>query len=105
MSETYTAVLDRIVDGETAVLLLEDDGAVIDERTLAIDRLPDEGRHEGAVFDVELEGGDDEDDDSTGESPLTITYRPSTERKRREAMEDRFDRLSERLPDDERSNE
>ncbi|MFD1561957.1 DUF3006 domain-containing protein, partial [Haloarchaeobius amylolyticus] len=40
MSETYTAVLDRIVDGETAVLLLEADGDVVDDLLVAVETLP-----------------------------------------------------------------
>ena len=90
MIETYTAVLDRIVDGETAVLLLEDDDSVVDEHTLDIERLPDDGRHEGAVFDVDLEDG----------TVLEMRYRPEAERTRRESTQERFDRLSERLSDE-----
>ena len=90
MTGTYTAVLDRIVDGETAVLLLEDDGTVVDERVLDVGRLPEDGRHEGAVFDVELA------DEALGE----LRYRPSAERERRESAQERFDRLSERLSEE-----
>lgn len=95
MTETYTAVVDRIVDGETAVLLLEGDDGVGDERTLGVESLPEEGRHEGAVFDVELEA-----DELRG-----MTYRPSEERERRRDARERFDRLSERLSDSDRSEE
>ena len=90
MTERYTAVLDRIVDGETAVLLLEADGTVVDERVLDVERLPEDGRHEGAVFDVEL--ADDRLE--------AVTHRPSVERDRRTDAQDRFDRLSERLSDE-----
>jgi len=90
MTETDTAVLDRIVDGETAVLLLEADGSVVDERTLDIDRVPEDGRHEGAVFDVELEDG----------TLREMRYRPEAERTRRESTQERFDRLSERLSEE-----
>ncbi|QSW99727.1 DUF3006 family protein [Haloterrigena alkaliphila] len=104
MTETYTAVLDRIVDGETAVLLLEVDGAVVDERVLDVDRLPEDGRHEGAVFDLELEDegedGDEEGDAKESDPIRELTYRPSAERERRDDAQDRFDRLSERLPDE-----
>ena len=94
MTERYTGVVDRIVDGETAVLLLEDDETetVIDERVLDVDRLPEEGRHEGAVFDVER--ADD------GDRLEAVTYRSAAERERREEAQDRFDRLSERLSDE-----
>lgn len=92
MSDAATAVLDRIVDETTAVLLLEDEDGetVVDEYTLAVDRLPEAGRHEGAVFAVTVE------DDTLGE----VSYRPATERDRRAAAQDRFDRLSERLSDE-----
>ncbi|ELY40324.1 DUF3006 family protein [Natronorubrum tibetense] len=90
MTETDTAVVDRIVDGKTAVLLLETDDTVVDERTMAVESLPEDGQHEGAVFDVEFE------DDELRE----LTYRPSVERERRESAQERFDRLSERLPDE-----
>lgn len=91
MSETHTAVLDRIVDGENAVLLLEADGDVIDERIVDVETLPEDGRHEGAVFDVTV----DED------TLLEASYREAAERERRESARERFDRLSERLSDDE----
>ena len=93
MTERYTGVVDRIVDGETAVLLLEDDETetVVAERVLDVDRLPEDGRHEGAVFDVEL--ADD------GDRLEAMTHRPAVERERREEAQDRFDRLSERLSD------
>ncbi|WP_339102830.1 DUF3006 domain-containing protein [Haloterrigena salinisoli] len=113
MTEHYTAVLDRIVDGETAVLLLEDDGTVVDERVLDVGRLPEDGRHEGAVFDVELaddDGSLEADDDNSleadddrfeaGDDLESVSYRPSLERDRRNEAQDRFDRLSERLSDE-----
>lgn len=87
--EPAVAVLDRIVDGETAVLLLEDDGEVVDERTLDVADLPADGRHEGAVFEVVLE-----------DEGLEATYRADEERARRERARKRFDRLSERLSDE-----
>ncbi|SEV83407.1 Protein of unknown function [Natrinema salifodinae] len=91
-TETHTAVLDRIVDGETAVLLLEEAGDVVDELALDVDALPDEGRHEGAVFEVRV----DRDEGTLREA----TYREDEERERRESAQERFDRLSERLPDE-----
>ncbi|MFC4543326.1 DUF3006 domain-containing protein [Halosolutus amylolyticus] len=90
MTDHYTATLDRIVDETTAVLLLEDEGSVVDERTVDVERLPLDGRHDGAVFDVELADG----------SLRAVTHRPDAERDRRERLQDRFDRLSERPPDD-----
>jgi hypothetical protein len=95
MSETHTAVLDRIVDGEKAVLLLEADGDVVGERIIDVERLPESGRHEGAVFDVTVDE----------ETLLEASYREAAERERRESARARFDRLSERLPDGDRDEE
>ncbi|ELY66838.1 DUF3006 family protein [Natrinema versiforme] len=92
MSERYTAVLDRIVDGETAVLLLEDDGEAVDERLVDVEQLPADGRHEGAVFEVTVDE----------ETVLEASYRADAERERRESTRERFDRLSERLSDADR---
>ncbi|WP_226479632.1 DUF3006 family protein [Natrinema amylolyticum] len=95
MSETHTAVLDRIVDGETAVLLLEAEGDVIGERIVDVETLPEDGRHEGAVFEVTVEE----------DALLETTYREEVERDRRESTRERFDRLSERLSDVDRDEE
>ncbi|GAB7018277.1 DUF3006 domain-containing protein [Halostagnicola bangensis] len=90
MSSKYTAVLDRIVDGKTAVLLLEEGGSVTQERTVPIEELPADGQHEGAVFEVRA----DED------SILETAYKAEDERERREQAQSRFDDLSERLSDE-----
>ncbi|MCU4740530.1 DUF3006 domain-containing protein [Halobacteria archaeon AArc-m2/3/4] len=129
MNRTITAVLDRIVDGQTAVLLLEGEGErgenetadereedetdtqrddagereakasvdrtstnanrPVDQLDVDVETLPEVGRHEGAVFDVDLENG----------ALVDATYRPEETRDRRERAQDRFDRLSERLSD------
>ncbi|MFP8951880.1 DUF3006 domain-containing protein [Natrialbaceae archaeon A-arb3/5] len=86
---SYTAVLDRLVD-ESAVLLLERDGEVVDEHVTAVSNLPDAGRHEGAVFEVEL----------VDSSLDAVDYRPAAERERRDRAQERFDQLSERLSDE-----
>lgn len=90
MTGTRTAVLDRVVDGETAVLLVEEDGAVVDELTVPVDRLPDDGRTEGAVFTATIRDGE----------LAGLTYRPEETESRRESAQDRFDRLSERLDEE-----
>ncbi|ELY89996.1 DUF3006 family protein [Natrialba taiwanensis] len=102
---TYTAVLDRIVDGETAVLLLEDDGDPVAEVTLPVDRVPAAGQHDGAVFEVTVdETTDDEtaNEETTNEvnSVVDLEYREDEEDVRRERTQDRFDRLSERLSEE-----
>lgn len=89
MSDTYTAVVDRIVEG-VAVLLLEADGETVDQHELPTDELPDEGGHEGAVFEATVEDG----------TIVDLEYRPGTEADRREAAQDRFDRLSKRLDEE-----
>lgn len=89
MSADATAVLDRIVDDETAVLLLEDDGEVVDQVTLPVDRLPEDGRTDGAVYAIELADGD----------VLDLTYRADETASRRESAQNRFDRLAERFDD------
>ena len=87
MTETATAVLDRIVDGETAVLLVEADGDVVDELTVPVEELPEPGREEGAVFDVDAADGE----------LRRVEHRPEETAERRRRAQDRFDRLSERL--------
>lgn len=90
MTGARTAVLDRIVDGETAVLLVEEDGEVVDELTVPVDRLPGDGRTEGAVFTATFSDGE----------LAGLTYRPAETESRRESAQDRFDRLSERLDEE-----
>lgn len=90
MTDERTAVVDRIVDGETAVLLLESDGQVVDEISVPADRLPETGRHDGAVYGIVYEDGD----------VHSLIYRPEDTRDRRESAQDRFDELSERLGDE-----
>lgn len=112
---TYTAVLDRIVDGDTAVLLLEDDGDPVAEVTLPVDRVPAAGQHDGAVFEVtvdETAGGETTNDETTDDetaneettnevnSVVDLEYREDEEDVRRERTQDRFDRLSERLSEE-----
>ncbi|WP_459810737.1 DUF3006 family protein [Halopiger thermotolerans] len=87
---------------ELAVLLLEDDGDVVDERTIPVDRLPADGAHEGAVLEVEIadEGEGEGAGDGEAGTLLAVTHDPETERNRRERAQDRFDRLSERLSEE-----
>lgn len=91
MSETYDAVLDRIVDGEHATLLLEADGAVVDEYVIDVMEVPEDGRHEGAVFHAVVRD----------ERIAELTYRQEETTKRTENAQDRLDRLSRPLSDEE----
>ncbi|AUX09930.1 hypothetical protein AArcSl_2307 [Halalkaliarchaeum desulfuricum] len=84
---TYIGVLDRIVDGKTAVILLEADDEVQDQRDIPIERVPQEGRKEGSVLAVTVEGSQIE----------AIEYRPEETTQRREDAQNRLDRLGKRL--------
>lgn len=89
MNERELAVLDRVVDGETAVLLVEEDGEVVDEYTVPADSLPEAERLEGSVFEVVFEEGELRE----------AVLRPEETESRRQAAQERFDRLSKRLGD------
>lgn len=89
MDGTYTGVVDRIVDGETAVILLEEDGQVIDQLDVSADRLPEPARTDGGVLSVTVEDGE----------VVSITDRPDETRARRASAREKLDRLSERLSD------
>ena len=90
MNGTYTAVIDRIVDGETAVVLLESDEEVVDQFDIDLGMVPEDGQHEGAVFEMTVE-----------DDRVELRYQPETEADRRAAAQDRFDSLSKRLGDEE----
>ncbi|AGB39981.1 DUF3006 family protein [Natronococcus occultus] len=82
-----TCVVDRIVDGTTAVVLLEEDGDVVDQLDVDVETLPEACRHEGALFDATISDGGIVDPE----------HRPERERERRDRLQERFDRLSKRL--------
>jgi len=88
MDGTYTAVIDRIVDGETAVLLIEDGDDVVDQFDLDRKELPNEVA-EGGVLTVEIDDGE----------IISMEYLENETESRQQAAQERFDRLSERLPD------
>jgi len=89
-TRTYTAVVDRVVDGTTAVLLLERDDTTVEQLDVPAESLPESGRHEGAVFEVDVTLSVDE-----------YRHRSETETERRHAAQERLDRLSKRLDDEE----
>jgi hypothetical protein len=89
---TYTAVVDAIEDG-LATVFFERDGDEVGDAVLDADRLPDEGRHADAILDVRIEDG----------SIAAATYDPALTETRSETAQDRFDRLSERPPNDDRA--
>ena len=89
MNGMFTATVDRVVDGETAVLLLEADGECLGQVTVPVDRLPEPTREDGGVLEVTVDEG----------SVVDATYCPDRTRNRRDAVEAKFDRLSSRLSD------
>ena len=88
MQGTYTAVVDRIVDGKTAVLLIEDGDEVIDQFDINTEELP-EKVGEGGVLTVEVDNNE----------ITSVEYLEDETNSRRQAAQERLDRLSERLPD------
>ena len=91
MNGTFTATIDRIVDDQTAVILLENDGEVIEQLDISVNQLPDATQEEGKVVTVGLAEGE----------IVSIEYEPEATQQRREAAQDRLDRLSGRLSDTE----
>lgn len=85
----YAATVDRIEDGEIAVLLVEANSEVVAQADVPVERLPEGARTGGAVLDVEIE--DDELRD--------VTYDPEATGARRRRLRERFDRLAERPPE------
>lgn len=94
MNGTYIAVVDRIIDGETAVLLFEEDDEVIEQIELAVEQLPERGQHEGAVLNVDVAGNNVE----------SIQYEPNATRNRQESLKERLDRLSTPLKDQDKTD-
>ncbi len=88
MDGTHTATIDRIVDGETAVILVENDGEVVEEYNLPVENLPTKAG-EGGVLELRVEGGE----------IVGMDYLEGKTEFRRQAAQDKFDRLSERLSD------
>ena len=89
MDGTFRAVVDRVVDNTTAVLLVEDDGEVIEQVTVPVEALPDEVG-EGDRLSLTISEG------------RLISIEPNTgeTRAREESIEETFDRLSRRLSDE-----
>ncbi|MFA9418165.1 DUF3006 domain-containing protein [Natrinema sp. HArc-T2] len=89
MDGTYTGVVDRIEDGEIAIILLEENGQVIEQVDVPVARLPEPAQTDGGVLSVTLEDGD----------IVSMEYRPDATRDRRESAQEKLDRLSEKLSD------
>lgn len=89
-TETYTATLDRIVDGQRAVLLLEDDVETIGQLTVDPARLPANGQYEGAHLEVTIEG----------ETLSDVRYHSTAAQSQQESIQSQLHRLSTRLNGD-----
>ncbi len=87
----YRGVIDRIVDGRTAVILLEDENEVIEQFDVPIEDLPDAAQTDGAVLEVTVENSRLAD----------ASYLSEETENRSRALQDRLDRLSEPLSEDE----
>lgn len=90
LSGTFTAVVDRIVDGETAVLLVEDGDDVISQLAVAVEQLPAQAQEGGGILQVELEDGD----------LVTCVYQAEETAARRQSIADRYESLSRNLSDE-----
>lgn len=88
MTQKRTAVVDRIEDGIAVLLLEDDDGAVVEERTLPREDLPS-AVDAGDVLELTIADG----------SIAELAPCPETTAARKQRAQDRFDRLSER-PDE-----
>ncbi|RQG88083.1 DUF3006 domain-containing protein [Natrarchaeobius halalkaliphilus] len=91
MTETYTATLDRIVDGQTAVLLLEENGETVEQLEADVTKLPPEAQHERAVLEIAVEASE----------LCEAEYLPEVTQSRKESLQERLDRLSKTLSDQE----
>jgi hypothetical protein len=87
MPTTARATLDRILDDEHAVLLVEDEDGVADEIVLDVAQVPEAGRVEGAVFAVTV----------TDAELTDLEYLDGETEERRGEAQDRLDRLSSPL--------
>jgi hypothetical protein len=85
---TYTAVVDSIEDG-LATVFFEQDGEEVGDAIVAASVLPEDGRHPDAILSV-----------SVDRTAVEWNYDPQTTEARKEAAQDRFDRLSNRAPSD-----
>lgn len=86
MNGTYTGVIDRIVDGQTAVVLVEEDDAVIEQFDIPVKDLPDDAR-DGGLLSVVIEH----------DEIVNIEFLPEKTSDRRAAIQDKLDRVSRPL--------
>ena len=87
----YTAVVDNVEDG-LATVFFERDGEEVGNAVLDASRLPEDGRHADAILSVVLSEGRID----------SASYKSEQTKARKEAAQDRFDRLSKRPSSDEK---
>lgn len=85
MGEKFTGVVDRFEGGQ-AVVLLEADGETTDEVVLPRTDLPDDGDRVDAILRIVREGDEIRE----------IEFDAEETKRRKESVNDQFDRLSER---------
>lgn len=103
MDGTFTGTVDRVVDDTTAVILIEDDGEVVEQTTVPVEDLP------GEDPPAEDPPAEDPPDQTRDGRRLSLTFRdgelvsmadgPAT-REREESLRETFDRLSTRLSEE-----
>jgi hypothetical protein len=86
---TYLAVLDRF-EGETGVLVLQEDDTDIADVAVEREELPQAGWHVDAVFEVTI----------VDDTLTDVVYLAEETESRQERAQSRFDRLSRRPPED-----
>jgi hypothetical protein len=89
MDGTFTAVVDRIVDETTAVILVEEDGEIIEQVTVPAEEVPAQSRDEGGRLSLKFRDGD----------LVSIAHAEDTS-EREESIREQFDRLSRRLSEE-----
>ncbi|APE95685.1 DUF3006 domain-containing protein [Halodesulfurarchaeum formicicum] len=85
MGEEFTGVVDRF-EGDQAVILLEADGGTVDEVVLTRSALPADGDRVDAILRIVREGDEIRE----------IEFDAEESKRRKESVNDQFDRLSER---------
>jgi len=87
---TYTVVVDAIEDG-LATVFFEQDGDEVGDALIDAARLPENGRHADALLRTTVTDGE----------VIDWSYERDKADERKQAAQDRFERLSSRAPSDE----
>ena len=89
----YTVVLDAVEDG-LATVFFEREGEEVGSAVIDAETLPADARHADAILTVGITDGDFS----------WLSYDPDRTKSRKQAAQDRFDRLSSRPPHDDDTN-